>query len=76
MLTNVIAQPVLPHQEHLESLVQRRIGSRVRDLRIIVRPNGLILQGRAATYHAKQLAQQLAMELAPVPILANDIEVY
>ena len=61
--------------ECLESLVQRRLGSRVRDLRVVVRRDGVILQGRAATYHAKQLAQHAAMELASMPILANDIEV-
>jgi hypothetical protein len=61
--------------ECLESLVQRRLGSRVRDLRVVVRRDGVILQGRATTYHAKQLAQHAAMELASMPILANDIEV-
>jgi hypothetical protein len=76
MSTDVLAQEILPDQELLEALMQRRIGSRVRDLRVVMRPNGLILQGRAATYHAKQLAQQVAMELVPLPILANDIEVF
>jgi hypothetical protein len=61
--------------EHLELFLQRRLGSRVRDLRVIVRENGVILQGRAPTYHAKQLAQHAAMELAGRPILANNIEV-
>jgi hypothetical protein len=62
-------------RDHLESQVQQRLGSRIRDLRVLVRPDGLILQGRATTYHAKQLAQHAAMELADRPILANDIEV-
>jgi hypothetical protein len=62
--------------ERLETLLQRRLGNRVRNLRVLARPGGIILQGRAPTYHAKQLAQHAAMELAPVPILANDIEVY
>jgi hypothetical protein len=61
---------------HLEALVQGRLGGRVRDLRIIVRPNGVILQGRAATYHAKQLAQHAAMDVGGVSVLANDIEVW
>lgn len=60
----------------LEALVQRRLGGRVRDLRLLAREDGLILQGRASTYHAKQLAQHAAMELAGRRILANDIEVY
>ncbi len=70
-----IAEPVVASAEHLESQVQHRLGSRVRDLRVVVRQDGIILQGRAATYHAKQLAQHAAMELAELPILANDIEV-
>ena len=75
MTSPLIEEPIIPQLEHLESLVQRRIGGRVRDLRIVARPNGIILQGRAATYHAKQLAQHAAMELTGRRILANDIEV-
>jgi hypothetical protein len=66
----------LSREEHLESLLQCRLGTRVRDLRVQFYPAGLVIQGRAATYHAKQLAQHAAMELADFPILANDIEVY
>jgi hypothetical protein len=66
----------LGNEGYLESLLQGRLGSRVRDLRIQCLPAGLVIQGRAATYHAKQLAQHAAMELVDLPILANDIEVY
>jgi hypothetical protein len=59
----------------LESLVQRRLGARVRKLRVIVRHDGVILQGLASTYYAKQLAQHAAMDLAELPIVANEIEV-
>jgi hypothetical protein len=65
----------LEHLQKLEELVQSRLGGRVRNLRLLVRDNGLILQGRAPTYHAKQLAQHAAMEVGHLPILANDIEV-
>jgi hypothetical protein len=51
------------------------MGSRVRELRVLIRRDGVVLQGWAGTYHAKQLAQHAAMELADMPILANDIEV-
>jgi hypothetical protein len=74
MAHGVAEAPVLP-AEHLQSQVQGRLGSRVRDLRVIVRREGVILKGRATTYHAKQLAQHAAMELVALPILANDIEV-
>jgi len=75
MSTPVIEEPILREEERLETLVQRRLGGRVRDLRIRQRAHGIILQGRAATYHAKQLAQHAAMELTGRPIVANDIEV-
>lgn len=61
--------------ERLETLMLRRLGHRIRNLRVIHLPDGLVLQGRAATYHAKQLAQHAAMELSDRPILANEIEV-
>ncbi len=68
--------PAAPSQEErLEGLMHRRLGNRIRDLRVLVLPGGVILQGRAPTYHAKQLAQHAAMELADVHILSNDIEV-
>jgi hypothetical protein len=75
MKASGIAEMGSAGSEHLELLVQRRLGSRVRDLRVLVRHDGVILQGRAGTYHAKQLAQHAAMELTSLPILANDIEV-
>lgn len=78
MSSPTITETVVSPEEYLESLealMQRRLGGRVRDLRVSVRDKGLILQGRASTYHAKQLAQHAASELAGLPILANDIEV-
>jgi hypothetical protein len=71
----VIAEPISPQEERLEGLMQRRLGNRIRDLRVVIRPEGVILQGRTATYHAKQLAQHAAMDLGKLPILANAIEV-
>jgi len=56
MSSPVIAEAIPPQEERLESLMLRRLGNRVRDLRVLIRPDGVILQGRAATYHAKQLA--------------------
>ncbi len=56
-------------------MMQGRLGNRIRDLRVVQGPNGLVIQGRTTTYYAKQLAQHAAMELGNQPILANDIEV-
>ncbi len=64
-----------PSLEQLQALVQRRLHGRVRDLRLLVQDHGLILQGQASTYYAKQLAQHAALEITGLAILANDIEV-
>jgi hypothetical protein len=75
MSLDVIDDTILTEEERLEALLHRRLGNRVRGLRIQLQPSGVILHGRTTTYHAKQLAQHAAMELANMPILANDIEV-
>lgn len=66
-----------PYDEivRLERLVSRLLSGRLLRFRIDFQETGLILQGSAATYHAKQLAQHAAMEATALPILANDIEV-
>jgi hypothetical protein len=61
--------------ENLELLLYRRLGNRVRDLRVVVLPEGVVLRGWTSTYHAKQLAQHAALELLDRPLVANDIEV-
>lgn len=68
--------PTLPMLAHgLEAVVRQRLGNRIRDLRIVVEPEGVVLQGQTTTYHVKQIAQHAAMEAAGLPILANRIEV-
>ncbi len=66
-----------PQADQLEALIQRHLLGRirVRQLRVMVQEQGLVLQGCAPTYYAKQLAQHAAMEVSGLPILANEIEV-
>jgi hypothetical protein len=75
MNAQLLSANLLNEKENLEALLQRRLGNRIRNLRVELLPAGLLLQGRAPTYHAKQLAQHAVMELSQHPILANDIEV-
>jgi len=72
-LTSIVS--LTSFEEHLENLMQRRLGNRIRNLEVRIVDNTVILRGRAATYHAKQLAQHAAMDLCDLPIMANDIEV-
>jgi len=62
-------------ETRLEAHLQARLGSRVRQLRVVCRNYGIILQGIARTYYAKQLAQHWIMEITNLPIVANEIEV-
>jgi hypothetical protein len=59
----------------LEAQVRDRLVGMVRDLHLLAREGGLVLQGRSPTYYAKQLAQHRVMEATRIPILANEIEV-
>src|SRR6516162_4708393 len=48
-------------QEQAEALLQQRLRGRLWELRVVGRPGGVILQGRALDYHTKQLGQHIAM---------------
>jgi hypothetical protein len=59
----------------LADLILQRLRGRVLDLCLLWQGAGLVLRGRAATYHAKQLAQHAVMAATTARILANEIEV-
>ena len=63
--------------DQVEALIQRQLLGRVRlrRFRVLVQEQGVVLQGCAPTYYAKQLAQHAAMEVSGRSILANEIEV-
>jgi hypothetical protein len=61
--------------DRLEAYVRDQLIGRVVDLRLLRRDNGLVLQGSAHSYFAKQLAQHLVMKVTTTPLLANEIEV-
>jgi len=75
MSTTTLTSDLDNDTERLESLLARRLGSRIRELRLVFQQDGVILRGRSETYHAKQTAQHAVMELSTVPIVANEIEV-
>ena len=75
MSSCALLDPRVHSTASLEAQMRRRLGSRVRDLRVVVGGEGVVLEGRALNFHAKQLAQHAAMQLADLPVLANNIEV-
>jgi osmotically-inducible protein OsmY len=64
-----------PTGEQVEALLRRHLGTRGRELHVAVRQEGVVLRGHACTFYVKQLAQHIAMEVAGLRILANEIEV-
>jgi hypothetical protein len=75
MVTENIASVLDSERDRLEGLVHRRLGSRIRELRLVFQETGVILRGHSDSYHAKQVAQHTVMAAAGVPIVANEIEV-
>jgi len=63
--------------ERIEGQITRRAGAQVRDLHVLRVEDRIILRGRSRTYHAKQLAQEAALELTEAHLaLTNEIEVW
>ena len=61
--------------EQALALVLQQLHGRVWGLRVVVQEGGVILQGEAHSYYAKQLAQHVVMKSLGMPVVANQIEV-
>ena len=59
----------------IERAVQEETGRGVRDLRVEVRDEGVLLRGRCNSYYTKQLAQHAAMAVPGGDAVTNEIEV-
>lgn len=59
----------------VERIVRCRTGGRIRDLRVEVQGDDVIISGIACTYYAKQLATHAALGELDAGTLCNDIEV-
>ena len=59
----------------IANIIARHTTSGIRDLKVEVSADGVLLQGRCATYYSKQLAQHAAMSIAEGQPLINEIRV-
>ena len=65
-----------PHElDGLAELIRRRLAGRIWNLRLVLRENGIVLQGRACSYYGKQLAQHEVLRVVNAARLVNEIEV-
>jgi hypothetical protein len=60
----------------LEARVRWEVGSRVQELQLTVEGNRLVLRGRTHSYYIKQLAQQAILQMTPLQLIRNEIEVF
>ena len=65
----------LSEADRLQEYVRCQLAGRLQDLRPLLRDNGVVLQGNAHSYHAKELAQHFVVEATHIPLMTNDIEV-
>lgn len=59
----------------IEVHLERRLGRRVRGLRVDVLADRIVLHGQVATYYVKQLAQHCVWDLLPEAQVVNAIVV-
>lgn len=71
----ILIEPSACDVEQLERTLRYQLNGRVRNFRLIRRLDGIVLQGWATSFHAKQVAQHAVMVSIALPIIANDIEV-
>ncbi len=63
--------------QRIEGSIRERACGRIRDLHVECYDNLVVLEGRARTYHAKQLAQEAALDMLDrMPCLDNKIVVF
>jgi hypothetical protein len=61
--------------EEVERLLRQRLRGQVACLRVLVRDEQVVLQGRACRYYVKQLAQVVVLQEMGNTVLVNEIEV-
>ena len=62
--------------ERIEGHIKIRLCGRIHDLHVVCSGDRVVLQGWSRTYHAKQLAQEAALDLTDSPArLVNEIVV-
>jgi hypothetical protein len=68
-------ESVIEDQPQTAEIDEVELHGRVPDLQLQAGEGGVILQGHAHTYYAKQVAQHAVMKVTDLPILRNEIEV-
>lgn len=62
-------------RSRIKSRIEKRLGERIRNLRVVIKGQTICLTGRCSTYYSKQLAQHAALGVIEDQQLENAIEV-
>jgi hypothetical protein len=64
------------HLDRIRCKIECRLCGRIFDLDVVCSDDRIVLRGRSRTYYAKQLAQEMALDLTgDTPRLVNEIVV-
>jgi hypothetical protein len=75
MRRDVLRAPASAEVERVGAGVRELLRGRLSDFRLELCGQGVVLHGKARSYHAKQLAQHAVMRGTDLPIVRNGIEV-
>lgn len=75
MNTPILTMPSACDVEQLERTLRHQLNGRISNFCLVKSVGGVVLQGGARSFYAKQVAQHAVMEALELPIIANDIEV-
>lgn len=78
-MNHLTVRPLIVAQDHLAERVEQALRATgypaLRAVDVGVRGQSVVLHGRVPTYYMKQLAQTVALEVAGVDGLCNEVEV-
>jgi hypothetical protein len=64
-----------PDLQQIQEVLHQRLRGQVLDLRVLIRETQIVLQGVAASYYAKQVAQHAVFNVLGAIALVNEIVV-
>jgi len=73
--SNLVSTNRSEHLEELETIVTTRLAGHVSQFQLIESVEGVTLRGSCKSFYAKQMAQELLMQIGNFQVLVNELEV-
>uniref|UniRef100_A0A7C2JZT8 BON domain-containing protein n=1 Tax=Schlesneria paludicola TaxID=360056 RepID=A0A7C2JZT8_9PLAN len=75
MVVGTVTAPRQSVADQIERVVRSRTGGRIRDLRVSVRGDRVVISGETSTFYDKQLASHAALQSVDSLLVQNDLVV-